>query len=73
VKEQVEFTELCLGTDLGPAKSLRIKISRQTNRGTTIVGICYRLPDQEVVVDATFFRKLEEASCSQALLLTVEI
>lgn len=30
------------------------------------VGICYRPPDQEQV-SKSFFRQLEEASCSQAL------
>lgn len=72
VKGQLEFIELCLGTGQEPGKSLRVKISRQTNMGTTVVGICYRLPDQEDIDDA-FFRQPEEASCLQALLLMVEI
>lgn len=34
--------------------------------GDTLVGICYRPPDQEEV-DEAFFRQLGEASCLQVL------
>lgn len=34
-----------------------------------IVGVCYRLPDQEEVVAEAAFRQLEETSCLQALAL----
>lgn len=36
--------------------------------GDTVVGVCYRMPDQEEAAEA-FFRQLEETSCSQALAL----
>ena len=41
----------------------------QTNTGDVVVGICYRPPDEEEEVDEAFFIELEEASCSQALVL----
>ena len=34
-----------------------------------VLGIWYRSPDQEEVVDKAFFTQLQEASCSQALVL----
>ena len=43
-------------------------VSEQSNMGD-VVGVSYRLPDQEEVVDEAFFIELEEVSCSQALML----
>lgn len=37
--------------------------------GDTVVGICYRPPDQEEQVDETFYTRLEVASYLQALVL----
>ena len=37
--------------------------------GDTVVGICYRPPDQEEEVDEAFYRQLEVVSQPQALLL----
>ena len=54
--------------DEEPAESLRVRVSKQANMGD-IVGVCYRLPDQEEVVAEAFFRQQEEASCLQALVL----
>ncbi|KAK4819106.1 hypothetical protein QYF61_025365 [Mycteria americana] len=64
--------ELCLGLGQESAKSLWIKISRQTNMDAVVVCISYRPPDQEGDVDDAFFQQLEEASCSQVLVLMGE-
>ena len=37
--------------------------------GDTVVGVYYRPPDQEEEVDEAFYRQLEVASQSQALVL----
>jgi len=49
-------------------ENLRVKISGQSNMAAVVVGMSYRLPDQEEVCQA-FFRQLGEASSSQALTL----
>ncbi|GAB0208952.1 hypothetical protein GRJ2_003360900 [Grus japonensis] len=41
----------------------------QANMGDTVVGVYYRPPDQEEEVDEAFYRQLEVASQSQALVL----
>ncbi|GAB0186320.1 hypothetical protein GRJ2_001097300 [Grus japonensis] len=52
----------------GVSQSLPMRIIRQTNVVADFVGICYGPSDREEV-DDVFFRQLEEASCSQALVL----
>lgn len=66
VQGRIEF---CLGRDDDPAESLWVTISKQTNRGDTVMGICYVFPGQKEEIDKSFFRKMEEASRSQALVL----
>ncbi|GAB0207135.1 mitochondrial enolase superfamily member 1 [Grus japonensis] len=41
----------------------------QANMGDTVVGVYYRPPDQEEEVDEAFYRQVEVASQSQALVL----
>ena len=67
MKEQLNCVELCLQSDGEPVESLWVKIRWQINRGDAIVGLCYRLPEQEEVDEA--FRQLEDASYLQALVL----
>ena len=43
---------LCLGIDDKPVKSLWVR--RQTNIGDVVVGVCYRLPQQEEEADEPF-------------------
>jgi len=57
--------ELCLGMVEVPAKTLWVKIKGQTNMGSAVADICYRLPHQEEVDE--IFRPLEEVSHLQAL------
>ena len=59
--------ELCLGMDDEPAESLWVRSSGKTNMGDTVTDVCYRPPELKKAVDDAFFRQLEEASCSQAL------
>ena len=39
------------------------------NKGQANMGVCYRTPDEEGEVDEAFYRQLEAASQSQALVL----
>lgn len=59
--------ELCVGMDDALAECLWVRISRQTNVDD-MVGVCYRLPDQEDDVDEASSRCLK-ALCSQAVVL----
>jgi len=69
VREQLECIELCLGVDEEQAERLRVRIKGQAHTGDIIVGVCYRPPDQDVEVDEAFYRQLQAASQSQALVL----
>ncbi|GAB0202653.1 hypothetical protein GRJ2_002730900 [Grus japonensis] len=69
VREQLECIELCLGVDEERVKSLWVRIKGQANMGDTVVGVYYKPPDQEEEVDEAFYRQLEVASRSQALVL----
>lgn len=42
-----------------------MRIRGQSSKGDTIVGVCYRLPDQKEGVDEAFYRQLEAAPQSQ--------
>lgn len=66
MRKQWECMELCLSMGNDPAGTLWVSLSVQTNAGSTVVGICYRLPSQEEVEHEAFFRHLEEASHLQA-------
>ncbi|PKU34188.1 dtw domain-containing protein 2 [Limosa lapponica baueri] len=59
--------ELWLGMD-NTTENLWVRIKEQNNIGH-IAGVCYRLPDQKEQVDEAFYRQLEVASHSQALVL----
>ncbi|GAB0206453.1 hypothetical protein GRJ2_003110900 [Grus japonensis] len=69
VREQLECIELRLGVDEERVESLWVRIKGQANMGDTVVGVYYRPPDQEEEVDEAFYRQLEVASRSQALVL----
>ena len=47
---QLECTELHLGMNSDSAESLWVRISRQTNTGSIVEGVCYRPPAEEEVV-----------------------
>ncbi|GAB0204592.1 mitochondrial enolase superfamily member 1 [Grus japonensis] len=69
VREQLECIELLVGVDEERVKSLWVRIKGQANMGDTVVDVYYRPPDQEEEVDEAFYRQLEVASRSQALVL----
>lgn len=50
VKEHQECTS-CLGTDDEPAERLWVRMTRQTNIGSIVIGAHYRLPDQDIIMD----------------------
>lgn len=61
--------ELCLATDEEPAESLWVRTGELTNMVDIVVGVCYKPPNQEKEVEGTLFGQLQEASCSQTLVL----
>lgn len=67
VQKWWESMELCLGMGNEPAGTLWVSISAQTNMGSSVVGVHYRMSNQEEVEYEAFFRHLEEASCLQAV------
>jgi len=69
VREKLECIELCLGTDEEGVESLCVRIKGQAHIGNVIVGVHYRPPDQEEEVDEAFYKQLQAASQSQALVL----
>ncbi|XP_063280190.1 uncharacterized protein LOC134564864 isoform X3 [Prinia subflava] len=73
VKLRLECMEVCLGVDDKQVESLWVRIKGQTSKGDTVVGVCYRLPEQEEEVDEAFYRQLEAASQFQALVLVGDL
>jgi len=69
LREQLECIELWLGTDEEGLESLWVKIKGQPHMGDVIVGVYYRSPDQNEEVDEAFYKQLQAASQSQALVL----
>ncbi|KAJ7413876.1 mitochondrial fission process protein 1 [Pitangus sulphuratus] len=67
VRLHLECIKLCLGVDDEQVENLCVGIKGQTSEGNIVVGVCYRSPDQEEEVDEAFYRQLEAASKSQAL------
>ncbi|GAB0203090.1 hypothetical protein GRJ2_002774600 [Grus japonensis] len=61
---ELECIELCIGMDEERVESLQVRIKGQAN-----MGVYYRPPDQEEKADEAFYRQLEVASQSQALVL----
>ncbi|GAB0190981.1 hypothetical protein GRJ2_001563400 [Grus japonensis] len=47
VNDQLECMELCLGMGEEPPESLWVSIKGRAGTGDTIVGVCYRPPNQE--------------------------
>ena len=71
VREKLECIELCLGVDEERAETLWVRIKGQAHMGDVIMGEYYRPPDQEEEVEEeAFYRQLQVASQSQALVLT---
>lgn len=54
VREYLGCMELCLWMGEEPAESLWMRIKEQNSMGDIVVGVCYRLPDQEGEADEAF-------------------
>lgn len=63
-KEQQKCIDGCFGTDAELVQSLWVRIIKQTNDGSVVVGVYCRLPDKEEM-NEVFFRKLKESSYLQ--------
>lgn len=63
--------EICLGVDDVTKESLSVVTKQQTNMGEIIVGVSYRLPDQDEQGDEVFSRHLKVASGFHVLVLAV--
>jgi len=70
VGEQQECMELFLGLHEESAESLWVRITGKTTMVDNVMSVCYRSHDEE---EAGETRQLEEASCSQSLVLTREL
>lgn len=57
--EHQECMQLFLGEDEVQVKAMWARIKGQTNRGDIVVGVYYRLPDQEEKVDEAFYRQMQ--------------
>lgn len=51
-------------------ESFSVRIKGQTNNADVIMGVYYKLPNQDNKTDGLFFEKLKETSKSTALVLT---
>ncbi|KAJ7425036.1 mitochondrial fission process protein 1 [Pitangus sulphuratus] len=70
VQQHLECIKLCPGVDDEQVESLWVWIKEQISKGDTVVGVRYRMPDQEKRVYEAFYRQqLEAAFKSQALFL----
>ena len=71
-KAERDFTkciDLGLGANEEQVESLWVRIKGQAHTSDITVGVYYRPPDQEEEVDEAFYRQLQAASQSQALVL----
>ena len=55
--------------DEEPTKSLWVRIKGKTGTSNVIVGVCYRPPNQEDLMDEALYSHIGAVSCSQALVL----
>ncbi|GAB0177486.1 hypothetical protein GRJ2_000213900 [Grus japonensis] len=60
---------LRIRVDEEQVESLWVRIKEKANMGDTVVGVYCRQPDQDEEVNEAFYRQLEVASRSQALVL----
>jgi len=69
VREQLVTAEIHLGVNDEQLESLWVRIKGQANTSDTVVGVYYRPSDREEEVDEAFYKQLEIALQSPALIL----
>ncbi|GAB0203436.1 hypothetical protein GRJ2_002809200 [Grus japonensis] len=69
VKKWIDCEELSLKNSHKQVESLWVRIRDQGNKGNLVVGVNYRPLNQGEPIDKAFLLQLQEASCSQALIL----
>jgi len=67
IKKSIQCEELSLKNSHEQVKSLWAR--NRGNKGNLVVGVYCRLPDQGEPTDEAFFLQLQEALCSQSLIL----
>ena len=60
VRECFDVTELMAGDD--KVESLWVKIRGRADKADILVGVCYRLPNQDEGTDEGFYKQLAEAA-----------
>jgi len=69
IKKSIQCEELSLKNGHEQVESLWVRIRDRGNKGNLVVGVYYRPPDQGEPTDEAFFLQLQEALCSQFLIL----
>ena len=64
LKKTLQSEELSLKNNHEQVGSLWVRIRERGNQGNLVVGVYYRPPDQEELIDEAFFLQLQEASRS---------
>ena len=67
VRECFYATEIVTGDD--NVESLWVKIRGRADKTGTLVGVCYRPPNQDEETDEVFYKQLARAAQSPALVL----
>ena len=69
IKKSIQYEELFLKNIHKQVQSLCVRMRDRDNKVNLVLGDYHRLPDQGEPTDEAFFLQLQEASCSQSLIL----
>jgi len=69
IREGIECEELSLKNNHEQAECLWVTGRDQGSKGSLLIGIYYRLPDQAAAVDEAFYLQLQEVSQLQVFIL----
>ena len=69
INNQLESMELHLGIDEELTERLWVRVKGKAEEGDIVVGVCYRLPNQEDQVDEALYKQIGAASRSQNTVL----
>jgi len=62
IKKALQSEELSLKNNHEQVESLWVRTGERDNKRNLVVGVYYRPPDQEELIDEVFFLQLQEAS-----------